>query len=171
MSDNKSSRFSACIFSSSCCDFYLFSAQMGAGGFSVSLPCRSRSGCLFVSRQPDKGRRPGLQQRGQLHVTSNPFNARRPAAQVTIRSDHRTSTRHEAHRQRQSDVGQQLFLLSPLSQHQLETRSGRGFSLHTVIEGGAFNDLKYTSDKSEVFSDKMTHSRCFLTPAGVICNQ
>lgn len=109
MSDNKSSRFSACIFSSSCCDFYLFSAQMGAGGFSVSLPCRSRSGCLFVSRQPDKGRRPGLQQRGQLHVTSNLFNARRPAAQVTIRSDHRTSTRHEAHRQRQSDVAQQLF--------------------------------------------------------------
>lgn len=108
MSDNKSSRFSACIFSSSC-DFYLFSAQMGAGGFSVSLPCRSRSGCLFVSRQPDKGRRPGLQQRGQLHVTSNLFNARRPAAQVTIRSDHRTSTRHEAHRQRQSDVAQQLF--------------------------------------------------------------
>lgn len=44
--------------------------QMGAGGLGVSLPCRSRGGSLLVSRQPDQGRGPGLQQRGQLHVTS-----------------------------------------------------------------------------------------------------
>lgn len=44
--------------------------QVGAGGFGVPLPRRSRSRRLFVSRQPDQGRRPGLQQRGQLHVTA-----------------------------------------------------------------------------------------------------
>lgn len=48
--------------------------QVGAGGLGVSLPRRSRGGRLLVSRQPDQGRGPGFQQRGQLHVT---------AAQVT----------------------------------------------------------------------------------------
>lgn len=48
----------------------VFAVQMGAGGLGVSLPCRSRGGRLLVSRQPDQGRRPGFQQRGQLHVTA-----------------------------------------------------------------------------------------------------
>lgn len=63
-----------------CSDFSLSCIQMGAGGFGVSLPCRSRSGRLFVSRQPDQGCRPGLQQRGQLHVSANLLITRWPTA-------------------------------------------------------------------------------------------
>lgn len=54
--------------------FAVFDVQVGAGGLGLSLPRRRRGGRLLVSRQPDQGRRPGFQQRGQLHVT---------AAQVT----------------------------------------------------------------------------------------
>lgn len=45
-------------------------SQVGAGGLGVSLPRRSWRSRLFVSHQSDQGRWPGLQQRGQLHVTA-----------------------------------------------------------------------------------------------------
>lgn len=108
-----------------CCDFSLSCVQMGAGGFGVSLPCRSRSGRLFVSRQPDQGRWPGLQQRGQLHVSANPLNHQVTDCQVTIRSDHCTSTRHKAHRQWRRDFAPPATLvLSALSEHQPGTLYG-----------------------------------------------
>lgn len=63
--------------------------QVGAGGLSVSLSSWSWSGRLFVSRQSDQGRRPGFQQRGQLHVTA----ASLTSYQVTVGSDRCTSTK------------------------------------------------------------------------------
>lgn len=44
--------------------------QVGAGGLRVSLPRRSRGRRVLVPRQPHQRRGPGLQQRGQLHVTA-----------------------------------------------------------------------------------------------------
>ena len=108
-----------------CCDFSPSCVQMGAGGFGVSLPCRSRSGRLFVSRQPDQGRRPGLQQRGQLHVSANPLITRWPTARSP--SDLITA---QAHDTKHTDGGGGIspppatLVLSPLSDHQPGTLHG-----------------------------------------------
>lgn len=67
---------------------------MGTGWLCVPLPSRSRSGCVLVSRQPDQRRRPGLQQRGQLHVTTVPrltrwLTAASPSEPITAQSTQR----------------------------------------------------------------------------------
>lgn len=75
------------------------SVQVGAGGLRVSLPGRGGGGGLLVSRQSDQRCRPGLQQRGQLHVTPPPTDHQVTDCQASFRSDHRTSTQHKAHPQ------------------------------------------------------------------------
>lgn len=133
--------------------------QMGAGGFSVSLPCWSRSGRLLVSRQPDQGRRPGLQQRGQLHVTASPLITRWLTARSPSQVCHCTSTRHNAHGQLRMGEGGWGWgcdghhcLNMSLKQIQREVQFAHG-------GGGILG--KCASDKSEVFSGKMSHLRCF----------
>lgn len=139
---------------------YLFAVQMGAGGFSVSLPRWRRGGRLFVSRQPDQGRRPGLQQRGQLHVTRQPTYNQVTDCQVAIRSDHCTSTQHKAHRQWRSDFAQQLCYCRHCLNTSLKLfKADVHFAHSDQGKLGRFYWLEMQSDKSEVFSDKMTHSR------------
>lgn len=132
---------------------------MGAGGFSVPLPRRSWSGRLLVSRQPDQGRRTGLQQRGQLHVTTAPL-----CYQVTawlpghhqIQSLHKhTNTKHT-----QTVTQQHYYCRHCLNISLKRIKADLQFALGDWGILGRFRYLKCTSDKSEVFSEKkMTHSR------------
>ena len=129
--------------------------QMGAGGFSVSLPGRSRRGRLLISREQDQGRGPGLQQRGQLHVTSAPLGTRRPTCPVAISSDHCTgNTAQEAH----DDVTHANPLWASASAWWRLT-----FSLHS--DGGT----RERFHAWQIFSD--TFKTLFSTCAGVICNR
>lgn len=143
---------------------------MGAGGFGVSLSCRSRSGCLFVSRQPDQGRRPGLQQRGQLHVTANPTYYQVTDCQATIRSHHCTSTQHKAHRWRRSDFVQQLHHCLNVSLNLIKADVHFAHS-----DGGTFWRFYWLEvliwQISSLLWQNDTFKTFFLTPAGVICNQ